>query len=165
MAKVTFQGNPFSTNGNILVNGDAIPAFTLVKTDLSELTENDLKGKKTILNIYPSIDTGVCAQSVQDFNDKASSIGNVQIIGISKDLPFALGRFEKEKSITNVTMTSAFRSDIGDKLGITLQEKPLTDILSRALVVVDENLKVIHSELVSEITTLPNYDKAIAAVS
>lgn len=166
MSKITFKGNEIHTNGTLPAVGAEAPNFTGVKSDLSELSLNDLKGKKVILNIFPSLDTSVCATSVRKFNQKAASLPNTVVLAISKDLPFAQGRFCSAEGITNVIPLSAFRCDcFENKYGVLMTDGPLKGLLARAVVVVDENGKIIYTELVPEITQEPNYEAAIASIN
>ncbi|KAK3606976.1 hypothetical protein CHS0354_018572 [Potamilus streckersoni] len=165
MAQVKLKGSPVHTLYDNIRVGQVFPDFSpLVKTDLSELSLADLKGKRTILNIYPSIDTGTCAKSVKDLNEKASQNSKLEVVCISKDLPFALDRFFKEHNIRSVIGASAFRSDFGRQTGLELKDSPLAGLIARALIVLDENHKVLHFELVEEITVLPNYEKALSFI-
>lgn len=165
MATVTLAGNAFKVNGEFLKSGAQAPNFTLVKSDLSELSLNSLKGKKVVLNIFPSLDTAVCATSVRKFNEMAAKLNNTVVLAISKDLPFAHGRFCTTEGIENVITLSAFRNTtFGEDYGVALAEGPLAGLFARAVVVLDENGKVIHSQLVPEITTEPDYESALAAI-
>lgn len=164
MATVTLKGNPIETVGSLPEVGSAAPNFTLVKQDLSETQLADYKGKKLILNIFPSIDTGTCATSVRKFNEKAASLDNSTVLCISKDLPFALARFCGAEGIENVGTASAFRSSFGEDYGLTFTSGPLTGLLSRAVVVIDEQGKIIHTEQVSETADEPDYDAALAVL-
>lgn len=165
MATVTLAGNTFKVNGEFLKSGAQAPNFTLVKSDLSELSLNSLKGKKVVLNIFPSLDTAVCATSVRKFNEMAAKLNNTVVLAISKDLPFAHGRFCTTEGIENVITLSAFRNTtFGEDYGVALAEGSLAGLFARAVVVLDENGKVIHSQLVPEITTEPDYESALAAI-
>ncbi len=164
MAQITFQGSPVQTVGELPATGSAVPGFTLVKQDLSETTLDDCKGKKLVLNIFPSIDTGVCALSVKAFNAKAASLKNTVVLCVSMDLPFAQGRFCAAEGIENVVTASAFRSAFGEHYGVTITDGPLAGLLSRAVVVVDESGNVIYTEQVPEITQEPNYEAALAVL-
>ncbi|MFA6173563.1 MAG: thiol peroxidase [Kiritimatiellales bacterium] len=164
MAKITFKGSPIQTAGELPVKGSAAPDFTLVKQDLSETVLADYKGKRLVLNIFPSIDTGVCAMSVRKFNEKAAALTNTAVLCVSMDLPFAQSRFCGAEGIKNVVTASAFRSAFGEHYGVTIAEGPLTGLLSRAMVVINESGKVIYTEQVPEIAQEPNYDAALAAL-
>ncbi|SER46276.1 thiol peroxidase [Corynebacterium cystitidis] len=165
MANVTFDSAPATTAGELPAKGDQLPSFELVGTDLSAVTDKDFQGKRLVLNIFPSLDTGVCANSVREFNKRAQDLGDdTVVVNISKDLPFAQDRFLEDNGVDNVTTGSAFRSSFGEDFGVTLQDSPLQGLLSRSVVVTDTDHKVVHTELVSEITTEPNYDAAIDAL-
>lgn len=164
MATVKFQNNPASTVGELPEVGDQLPSFTLVGTDLEEFTGEKFSGKPVILNIFPSLDTGVCAASVRRFNELADDLADAEVVCVSKDLPMAQGRFFESEGIENVTAGSAFRTSFGDDFGVTLEGSPLKGLLARSVVVADENGKVIHTQLVDEITTEPDYDAALAAL-
>ena len=160
MAQVTFQGSPISTNGNLPAIGQVAPDFTLVAADLSEKSLVDFAGKRKVLNIFPSIDTGVCAQSVRTFNKRASSLDNTVVLCISADLPFAQARFCGAESLENVVTLSTFRSSFSNDYGVTLTES----LTARAVVVLNEQNQVLHAELVSEIANEPDYEAALAVL-
>lgn len=164
MAQVTFKGTPIHTIGDLPAKNSAAPDFTLVKQDLSETTLSDYKGKRLVLNIFPSIDTGVCAMSVRKFNEKAAALKNTVVLCVSMDLPFAQSRFCGAEGIKNVITASAFRSVFGDHYGVTIADGPLAGLLSRAVVVINESGKVIYTEQVPEIAQEPDYDAALAAL-
>ncbi|MDR7750394.1 thiol peroxidase [Riemerella anatipestifer] len=164
MAKLTLKGNEISSVGELPKLGETIKDFNLVASDLSEKTKNDFSGKRKVLNIFPSIDTGVCAASARKFNEEASKLDNTVVINISRDLPFALGRFCAAEGLNNVETLSDFRSNFGEEFGVTLVDSPLKGLLSRAVVITDENDKVIYTEQVSEITNEPNYEAALASL-
>lgn len=165
MASLNFKGNPINTNGTLHKVGDKINDFSLVKTDLSRLQLSDLSGKKVVLNIFPSIDTGVCAQSVRTFNQKASDLSNTIVVNISKDLPFAHGRFCSAEGIENVISTSDFDdANFGSENGLLMTDGPLKGLLARAVIVLDENGSVIYTELVDDIVNEPNYEAAIKSL-
>lgn len=164
MSTTNFKGNPVNTLGTIPALGMIIPPFTLVKTDLSELKPADLQGVKVIYNIFPSVDTGTCAASVRKFNEYASTIPGTKIVCISKDLPFAQNRFCGAEGLENVVMASDFRGDFGTLTGLTLEESPLKGLLARSIIVCDEEGKIIHTELVSEITEEPQYENALESI-
>ncbi|MFO0939432.1 MAG: thiol peroxidase [Pirellulales bacterium] len=165
MAQVTLKGNPIETIGNLPAVGSQAPDFTLVKQDLSELTLAALKGSRVVLNIFPSVDTGTCATSVRKFNEKAASLANTQVVCVSADLPFALGRFCGAEGIKNVQTASVFRcSDFGQHYGVRFTTGPLKGLLSRSVVVIDENGKVLYTEQVAETVNEPNYDAALAVL-
>ncbi len=165
MSTISLGGNPAHTSGELPAVGADAPQFTLVKGDLSTLSNSDLAGKKVVLNIFPSVDTAVCATSVRKFNAAASSLENTVVVCVSADLPFAQGRFCGAEGLTNVVTASVFRSPaFGADYGVTLTDTKLQGLLARAVVILDEAGKVVHSELVAEIATEPNYDAAIAAL-
>ena len=165
MALVTLEGNPVNTAGELPTKDSAAPAFSGVKSDLSELSLSDLAGKKVVLNIFPSIDTPVCAASTRRFNQEASSLENTVVVCASADLPFALGRFCGAEGLENVIPVSIFRNpDLGQNYGVVITDTVLKGLLARAVVVIDESGKVAYSELVPEITQEPNYEAALAAL-
>ena len=165
MAQVTFQGSPISTNGNLPTIGQVAPDFTLVAADLSEKSLADFAGKRKVLNIFPSIDTGVCAQSVRTFNKRASSLNNTVVLCISADLPFAQARFCGAEGLNNVITLSTFRNaEFLQAYGVAIADGPLKGLAARAVVVIDENDNVIFSQLVDEITTEPDYEAALAVL-
>lgn len=162
MTTVTLKGNTVHVKGNFPKTGDQAPEFTLVKSDLSELSLSSLKGKKVVLNIFPSLDTPVCAMSVRQFNKLASRMQNTVVLAISKDLPFAHARFCTTEGIENVIGLSAFRNaTFAEDYGVALSDGPLAGLLARSVIILDEQGKVIYTELVPEITHEPNYDEAI----
>lgn len=165
MAQTAFQGSPVNTVGTLPEIGSSAPDFTLVKRDLSETSLSDYTGKKLVLSIFPSIDTGVCAASVRVFNSKAAKLENTAVLCISVDLPFAHERFCGAEGIDSVENASAFRSDFGDAYGVKITDSALAGLLGRAIVVIDESGKVIYTELVPEITNEPNYDAALEALA
>ena len=160
MAEIKFAGNPVHTVGNLPEVGSVAPDFVLTKQDLSDLKLSDLKGKRVVLNIFPSLDTDVCAASVRRFNADASSLDNTIVVCVSMDLPFAATRFCTVNGIENVITGSGFRSDFGKTYGVSIAEGPFKDLYARALVVIDEEGKVIATELVEEITNEPDYSVA-----
>jgi thioredoxin-dependent peroxiredoxin len=164
MATVTIKGNPFKTVGELPAVGQSAPDFTLCKADLSDVTKADLAGSKVILNIFPSIDTPVCATSVRKFNEQAASLDNVKVVCVAADLPFAMGRFCGAEGIENVMTTSSFKSSFGQDYGVNFAEGPFTQLHSRAIVVLDEQGNVVHTEQVAETADEPNYDAALAAL-
>jgi thiol peroxidase len=165
MAKTAFKGNPVNTSGNLPLTGSKAPEFSLVKSDLGTLTLSELKGKKLILNIFPSLDTSVCATSVRKFNQLAAGKENARVLAISKDLPFAHGRFCTTEGITNVVTLSGFRDEkFGKKYGVLMKDGPLAGLYARSIVVIDEAGKVIYTQLVPDITQEPDYDTAMKAI-
>ncbi|HNV51028.1 MAG: thiol peroxidase [Bacteroidales bacterium] len=165
MAKITLKGNPINTVGNLPVVGSIAPDFKLVKSDLSILSLEDLKGKRVVLNIFPSLDTDVCATSVRRFNAEASKLDNTVVVCISKDLPFAHSRFCATEGLNNVVTASDFRDGtFGISYGVTIADSPLEGLHSRAVVVLDINGKVKYTEQVPEIAQEPDYQAALAAL-
>ena len=166
MATTAFTGKPVTLAGDFVTVGATAPAFSLVKGDLSTLTLADLKGKRILLNIFPSIDTGVCATSVRKFNKLAASAADTVVLAVSKDLPFAQGRFCTAEGIENVIPVSDYRytSTFGTDYGVLMTDGPLAGLLTRSVVIIDKNGTVAYTELVPEITTEPNYEAALAAL-
>lgn len=164
MTTVTFQGNDVSTVGSLPAVGEKAPNFTLVKADLGEVSLEDLAGKRVVLNIFPSIDTGTCATSVRKFNEEASTLDNTTVICVSADLPFAAGRFCGAEGIENVLTGSTFRSTFGNDYGVTFSSAPLTGLLSRSVVVIDTDGTVVYTQQVAETTDEPDYAAAISAL-
>lgn len=165
MATVTLGGGKVNVKGTVPAVGKQAPAFSLVKSDLSDFTLNDAKGKRVVLNIFPSLDTKVCAMSVRKFNELASQMKNTIVLAVSKDLPFAHARFCTTESISNVIPLSAFRDNkFGEDYGVAMIDGKLAGLFARAVIILDENGKVIYEELVPEITHEPNYDAALAAL-
>ncbi len=165
MAQVTFKGTPVEIQGTLPQVGQTAPDFTLTATDLSDKTLADFAGKRKILNIFPSIDTGVCATSVRKFNEHAANLNNTVVLCIAADLPFAFARFCGAEGIENVVSLSSFRSTYGADYGVNLAGSPLRGLTTRAVVVLDENNQVLHAELVAEIGQEPNYDAALAVLA
>ena len=166
MAQITFKGNSTLTVGSLPGIGTPAPDFKVVKADLSTMSLNDFKGKKVLLNIFPSLDTSVCAASVRKFNVEATSLPNSVVLCISKDLPFAQKRFCAAEGLDNVITGSEYRdSNFSSAYGVSIADGPLEGLLSRAIVVIDEEGKVVYTEQVPEITQEPDYDKALAAVT
>lgn len=165
MATVTLGGNPVNTNGELPKKGTKVIDFKLVKEDLSETTLKDFSGTRLILNIFPSIDTGTCATSVRKFNQLAVSLSNTKVLCISKDLPFAQKRFCGSEGIENVINLSDFRDgSFGKNYGLEFIDGKLKGLFARAIIVIDENGTIKHTELVGEVTNEPNYDAAIASL-
>ncbi|HYF98247.1 MAG TPA: thiol peroxidase [Coxiellaceae bacterium] len=161
MAIINFQGNPIHTIGNLPAQGSEAPAFSLTKTDLSELSLNELSGI-IVLNIFPSLDTPTCATSVRKFNAEASKIANAQILCISMDLPFAQARFCGAEGLDKVIPLSAFRHpEFGDHYGVRITDSKLAGLVARAVVIIDAHKKVIYTEQVPEITQEPDYNAAM----
>ena len=164
MTTVTFSGNPVQLKGALPTVGAAAPAFTLTAADLSDKTLADFAGKRKVLNIFPSIDTGVCQQSVRTFNQRAAALNNTVVLCISADLPFAQARFCGAEGLDNVVTLSSFRSSFAQDYGVALADGALRGLTARAVVVLDENDKVLHVGLVPEITQEPDYDAALAVL-
>lgn len=164
MSTITFKGNLINTIGNLPEVGRDAQEFTMVSGDLSEKNLADYTGKRVVLNIFPSIDTGICAASARKFNEEASNLDNTVVINVSRDLPFALSRFCAAEGLNNVETLSDFRGNFGEDYGVTLSDSPLKGLLSRAVVVLDEKAKVIYTEQVPEIGQEPNYEAAIASL-
>ncbi len=165
MASITFKENPINTCGELPAVGTKAKDFKLVKTDLSEISLSTLSGKKIILNIFPSLDTPVCASSVRKFNEEAGKAGNAVIVNVSADLPFALKRFCGSEGIENAEAASTFRGSFAQDYGVEITDSVLAGLCSRAVVVLDEEGKVIYTEQVPEITQEPDYGKALAALN
>ncbi|MCW2817593.1 MAG: tpx [Marmoricola sp.] len=163
MATTALGDAPAQTIGDLPAVGDQAPAFTLVADDLSELSLADLPGRK-IISIFPSIGTGVCQASVRHFNELASDLEDTTVLNVSVDLPFALSGFCAAEGLENVKVASAFRSTFGQDYGVTLTDTKFEGLLARAVVVVDADGKVLHSELVPQIGQEPDYDAALAAL-
>lgn len=165
MATTALKGTPVHTNGDLPAPGSTAPDFLLVGTDLSEKTLADFKGKKKILTINPSYDTSVCQAAARTFNQRAASLSKAVVLVISADLPFAQKRFCVAEGLEGVVPLSTFRGSFLADYGVELVSGPMKGLAARAIVVLDENNKVIHTELVSDIAREPDYDAAIAAVS
>ncbi|WP_437612870.1 thiol peroxidase [Erwinia sp. V71] len=162
---VHFQGNPVAVAGQLPVPGQAAKAFSLVAKNLGNVALSEYAGKRKVLNIFPSIDTGVCAASVRKFNQLAGELDNTVVLCISADLPFAQSRFCGTDGLTNVITLSTLRgSEFKQDYGVEITDGPLQGLTARAVVVLDENDKVLYSQLVNEITTEPDYDAALAAL-
>ncbi|WP_455819387.1 thiol peroxidase [Pseudomonas cerasi] len=162
---VHFQGNPASVDGQLPAPGQPAKPFTLVAKDLSDVSLSHYAGKRKVLNIFPSIDTGVCATSVRKFNQLAGDVDNTVVLCISADLPFAQSRFCGSDGLSNVVTLSTLRSgEFKKDYGVAIVDGPLAGLTARAVVVLDEKDNVIYSQLVNEITTEPDYDAALAAL-
>lgn len=161
METIIFKGTPCHTYGKVPVAGEKAPVFKLVDKDLKEITNKDFEGKRIVLNIFPSLDTAVCAMSVRRFNQEASKFKNTVVICVSMDLPFAMGRFCAAEGIEGVTVASAFRSpEFRKDYGVEMTDGPLAGLLARAVIIIDEKGEVVYSDLVSEITNEPDYKGA-----
>lgn len=166
MATVTLKGNEIKTIGELPKQGDQMPKFSLVKKDLSHLTNEELMGKKVVFNIFPSIDTGTCAASTRFFNQEAAGLKDTVVVCVSRDLPFAQSRFCGAEGIENVVMASDFQEGkFGKDVGVLFTSGPLSSLLSRSVIVVDEQGKVIYTEQVAETTQEPNYEAALSALN
>ena len=162
MAKVTFIDKEVHTSGNLPVVGDSAPDFLLTKTDMSDVTLKDFKGKRVVINIFPSVETPVCSASVKRFNKEVNNLDNTEILCVSKDLPFAHARFNAEEEIKNVISVCELRNlSFGENYGVRLIDGPLAGLFARALVVLDENSRVIFTQLVPEISQEPDYDSVL----
>lgn len=166
MAKVTLKGNPVSVKGELPSVGSEAPDFQLTKTDLSNVSLDQYKGKNVILNIFPSVDTSTCATSVRKFNEKAAALDDTVILCVSKDLPFAHARFCGAEGIENVDSVSSLRKeqDFEGKYGVLIQDGPLSGLMARAIVVIDKEGKVKHTQLVDEIVDEPDYESALKSL-
>ena len=165
MATTAFKGSPVDTSGDLPAVGAAAPAFTLTGGDLGAVTSEGLAGGRVVLNVFPSVDTPVCAQSVRTFNERAAGLEDTTVVCVSADLPFAAGRFCGAEGIENVTTGSTFRNpEFLDDYGVGIVGGPLGGLCARAVVVIDSDGTVLHSLLVPEITAEPDYDAAIAAL-
>ncbi len=164
MASVTLRGNPFNTSGELPSVGSSAPDFSLVASDLSEVSSSSLAGKNVVLNIFPSIDTPTCATSVRTFNERAAGMEDTVVVCVSEDLPFAAGRFCGAEGIENVRTGSGFRSEFAEAYGVRLEEGPLAGLMARAVVVIGADGVVKHTELVGEIADEPDYDAALDAL-
>ncbi|KPH50845.1 thiol peroxidase [Helicobacter pullorum] len=162
---VTFKGNAVSLKGKEVNVGDSAPKVELIAGDLSTKSVGGASGKFQIINVVPSLDTGVCATQTRKFNEKAASLSNAEVFVVSLDLPFAQGRFCSIEGIQNVVALSDFKNKaFGESYGVILAGSPLEGLLTRAVFVVNPEGKVVHKEIVSEVTNEPNYDAALAAV-
>jgi thioredoxin-dependent peroxiredoxin len=165
MATVTLKGNPVNVGGNFPKAGDSAPDFHLTAGDLSDVSLASYAGKRKVLNIVPSLDTPTCAKSTRVFNEKASGMSNTVVLVIAADLPFAMSRFCGAEGLKNVVTLSTFRDkDFHTKYGVDIADGPLRGLTARGVVVLDENNKVKHAELVPEIAQEPNYDAALAVL-
>lgn len=164
--KITFKGNPITLEGYFPVKGDIAPEFTLVKNDFTEFSTKSNNGHYLILNIFPSLDTGVCATTVRKFNQRAATLPGALVLCISKDLPFAQQRFCVAEGIEHIIPLSDFRytSNFGRKYGVLIGSGPMQGLLARAVIVINPKGQVVYSELVSEVSHEPNYEEALKAV-
>ena len=166
MSTVTLKGNPVQVGGNLPHQGQAAPDFKLADKARADTTLANFSGKRKVLNIFPSMDTPTCAMSVRAFSKSAAALNNTVVINISADLPFAQSRFCAAEGIENVVNLSTFRNtaQFAESYGVQIKDSSLAGLLARAVVVLDENNKVLHSDLVAEIADEPNYDAALAAL-
>lgn len=165
MAEIKLKGNPIQTSGSLPVVGSKLPDFKLVKADLSEVTLADFSGKKLVLNIFPSIDTGTCAASVRAFNAQAAALNNTVIANVSRDLPFAQKRFCGAEGIENaITLSDFVDGSFGLKNGLLITTGPLANLHSRVVIVLDEEGTVLYTEQVGDIVDEPNYAKALESI-
>ncbi|MCK4957163.1 MAG: thiol peroxidase [Candidatus Cloacimonetes bacterium] len=162
MAKITLKGNKVNTIGNLPKVGEKAPEFLLTKNDLSDVKLSDYRGKKVVLNIFPSLDTDVCATSVRKFNAEAEQLNNTVVLCISKDLPFAQSRFCGAEGLNNVITLSELRDDeFSRNYGVKIIDGPMAGLMARAVIILNEGGMVKYAELIPEITQEPNYEKAI----
>ena len=164
MSSITLKGNEVNTLGTLPKVGFTIKDFALVDSGLNVKTLESYEGKKKVFNIFPSIDTPTCAESARKFNVEANNLENTVVINVSKDLPFALTRFCAAEGLNNVETLSDFRGTFGDDYEVTITDSPMKGLLSRAVIVTDENNKVVYTEQVSEIADEPNYRAALDAL-
>ncbi len=165
MTKITLKGTKIKTSGKLPKIGKKAPKFKLVKTDLSKARLKDFKGKKILINIFPSIDTGICAASLRKFNESVVNNDNTVVLNVSKDLPFAHSRFCAAEGIENaITLSDFVNGKFGRRYGVTIKTGPMKGLLSRAVVIVDEEGMVTYTEQVPEIVQEPDYDAALAAL-
>ncbi|GLH74693.1 putative thiol peroxidase [Geothrix limicola] len=165
MATLTLNGNPIHTCGELPLPGHATPPFTLTRTDLSEVSSVDLEGKRVVLSIFPSLDTATCAQSMLTFNALTADLSDTVLLCVSMDLPFAQNLFCGTQGLERAEPASAFRHpEFGQAFGVTLVDGPMRGLFARAVVSLDENGTVLHTELVPELTREPDYELAIHAI-
>jgi thiol peroxidase len=164
MATTTFRGAPVHTAGDLPALGSTAPPYTLTGADLTDFSSAAFAGTRVVLNIFPSIETGVCSASVRRFNELAASLENTTVVCVSADLPFTLAKFCGAEGIENVTVGSSFRSSFGADYGVTMVDADWRGLLARAVVVVDTDGRVLHTEVVPDIGTEPDYDAAVAAL-
>ncbi len=166
MATITLKGNPIHTSGTLPAPGSEVPGFRLVDAKLKDVTLHDFAGKRKVLNIFPSIDTPTCAMSVRKFNEKAAGLDNTVVLCVSADLPFAQARFCGAEGIANVVTLSLMRNHgFAKDYGVQIEDGPMAGLTARAVVVLDADNKVLHSELVGEIAHEPDYDAALKVLA
>lgn len=164
MATITFKGNPVHTSGELPAEGATAPALTLTRADLKDVSLAEWAGKRKVINIFPSIDTSVCATSVRTFSEKASGLADTVVLNVSADLPFAAKRFCAAEGISGVETLSTFRSRFAEDWGVAMTDGPMRGLCARAVVVLDADDRVIHRQLVPEIAQEPDYDAALASL-
>lgn len=164
MSQITLKGNPVNTIGTLPAPGSTLANFNLVKNDLTETSLADFNGKKIVLNIFPSIETGICSTSVRKFNEHVAALNNTVVLNVSKDLPYSLKRFCAAEGIENVETLSAFRSSFGEDYGLTMTDSVMKGLLSRAIIVANENCEIIHAQQVPEIAQEPDYEAVLAVL-
>lgn len=164
MSQITLKGNPVNTIGTLPAPGSTLANFNLVKNDLTETSLADFNGKKIVLNIFPSIETGICSTSVRKFNEHVAALNNTVVLNVSKDLPYSLKRFCAAEGIENVETLSAFRSSFGEDYGLTMTDSVMKGLLSRAIIVANENGEIIHAQQVPEIAQEPDYEAVLAVL-
>jgi thiol peroxidase len=165
MAKLTLKGEPVNSSGNLPAIGSKAPDFNLVKSDLTNLKLSELKGKKVILSIFPSQETGTCSAQIRRFNKIAAGKKNVMVLGISKDLPFAHKRFCESEGITNVVTLSGYRDqEFGKLYGVDVLNGVFGGLYARSVIIIDENGKVVYTQQVPEMANEPDYDEVLAAL-
>lgn len=165
MAEISFRNEPTTTSGELPGVGSALPNFELVGGDMQTVTDTDFTGKRIVLNIFPSVDTGVCAQSVRRFNEMAAGFDDTVVLCVSKDLPFAQQRFCGAEGIDSVVSASAFRSTFGEDYGVVMEGSPIKGLLARSVVVTDADHTIVHTQLVRDIADEPDYEAAEAALA
>ena len=164
MATTSLRGDPVHTVGDLPAIGTRAPAYTLTGADLSDVSSDGFAGSRVVLNIFPSVDTDICAESVRRFNQLAASLENTVVVCVSADLPFAMRRFSAAENIDDVVTGSVFRSSFGTDYGVTMTDGAMRGLLARSVVVVDADGSVIHTQVVPDIGTEPDYDAAVAAL-
>ena len=166
MSSINFKGSPLQLMGEFPKVGQSASDFKLVKDDLSELSLSDLKGKRVVLTTFPSVDTDVCALQLKTFNQKVGALDNTVLVSASMDLPFALSRFCGAEGVENAIATSDFRyRSLAESYGLGITEGPIQGLYARSVIILNENHEIVYTELVPEVTTEPNYDEALSALS
>lgn len=166
MASVTLRGNPVRVGGELPARGSSAPDFKLTGSDLKDVSLASFAGKRKILNIFPSIDTPICATSTRKFNEKVGSLKDTAVLCISADLPFAMSRFCGAEGLKNVATLSTFRApEFSRNYGVLLEDGPMAGLCARAVVVLDASNKVLHTELVAEIANEPSYEAALKVLA